>query len=221
VPIADAMNLGGVSAAWLTDVGIDTLAKLKKVGSIGAFRRVAIHRAGEVSTNLLYALEGAIHGVRWDLIPAGERDALRREAEGEGEPAPARKAKRGTPAAARGTAPTRKRRGVVDAGDVRAIALGLPETVESQHMGHPDMRVRKKIFCSVSLDGATIALRSTGANLDVLVRSDPETFSSVWAGRYLKINLARVSRDQLRDLIEESWLLAAPKTLAKAFRQSR
>lgn len=76
------VNLGPVSARWLVDAGIRTPADLRRLGSIKAFHRVAMHRGGVgVSANLLYALEGALQGVRWDHMPRAERDALRRAAE--------------------------------------------------------------------------------------------------------------------------------------------
>jgi hypothetical protein len=33
--------------------------------------------------------------------------------------------------------------------EFRRLALALPEAVESEHMGHPDFRVRKKIFATL------------------------------------------------------------------------
>ena len=33
--------------------------------------------------------------------------------------------------------------------DFRRIALGLPEASESAHMGHPDFRVRNKVFATL------------------------------------------------------------------------
>ena len=35
------------------------------------------------------------------------------------------------------------------ADEFRRIALSLPEAVEIGHMGHPDFRVRKKIFATL------------------------------------------------------------------------
>ena len=43
---------------------------------------VVMQRGGVgVSLNLLYALDGAIRGIRWDYLPKDHRDALRRSAE--------------------------------------------------------------------------------------------------------------------------------------------
>lgn len=74
-------NLGAVSAGWLEAAGIRTEADLRALGAVEAFRRVAFHRGGDVSMNLLYALEGALRGVRWDRLAVEERAALRRAAE--------------------------------------------------------------------------------------------------------------------------------------------
>ena len=78
--LARLRNLGPASSAWLVAAGIGTEAELRRIGAVEAFRRVAFHRGGDVSANLLYALEGALRDVRWDRLPAAERARLRREA---------------------------------------------------------------------------------------------------------------------------------------------
>jgi DNA transformation protein and related proteins len=82
--LARLRNLGTVSAGWLVAAGIRTEAELRTLGAVAAFRRVAMHRSGDVSLNLLYALEGALRDVRWDRLPAAERAALRAAAEAPG-----------------------------------------------------------------------------------------------------------------------------------------
>ena len=78
--LASLCNLGPVSARWLESAGIHTEAELRAIGAIEAFRRVAINRAGDVSMNLLYALDGALRGVRWDKLPPHVRVELREAA---------------------------------------------------------------------------------------------------------------------------------------------
>jgi DNA transformation protein len=75
--LARLRNLGPVSAAWLVAAGILSAAELRRLGAVAAYHRVATHRSGDASLNLLYALEGALRGVRWDRIPAADRAALR------------------------------------------------------------------------------------------------------------------------------------------------
>jgi DNA transformation protein len=70
-----------VAVAQLERAGITTPEKLRKLGSV----RAALRLTGvgvPVCASKLYALEGAIRGVRWHAIPAGERAALRKQFEG-------------------------------------------------------------------------------------------------------------------------------------------
>ena len=73
------VNLGPTSAGWLREVGIETVEDLERAGSVEAYLLVAESRPG-VSLNLLYALEGALQDVRWDLLPPDVRHDLRRRA---------------------------------------------------------------------------------------------------------------------------------------------
>jgi len=82
-------------------------------------------------------------------------------------------------------------------------------------MGHTDFRVCNKIFASLPKPGQ-VAMKIAPENLDALVRSDPETFKDVWGGRWLGVNLDRVTRPVLRDLLEDAWRLTAPKSLRSA-----
>ncbi|MBK6844010.1 MAG: MmcQ/YjbR family DNA-binding protein [Gemmatimonadetes bacterium] len=66
--------------------------------------------------------------------------------------------------------------------DVRRLARAFPEVHEGAHMGHADLRVRDKIFASLPDDPAVVSMKIAPVNLDVLVRSDPETFRDVWEG---------------------------------------
>lgn len=78
--IGSLLNLGPRSEQWLTAVGITTYEDLERLGSVQAYQRVreAFPRA---SANLLYALEGALLDVRWDLLPVQLREDLRRAAD--------------------------------------------------------------------------------------------------------------------------------------------
>ena len=82
VSLARLVNLGPISAGWLVGAGIRSPQALRRLGAIAAFHRVVMQRGGVgVSLNLLYALDGAIRGIRWDYLPKDHRDALRRAAE--------------------------------------------------------------------------------------------------------------------------------------------
>lgn len=73
--LSERPNLGTTLTAELSRAGIDTVERLSELGSIES--ALAILRGGEdVCANKLYALEGAIRGVRWHSIPEEELRAL-------------------------------------------------------------------------------------------------------------------------------------------------
>lgn len=62
------INIGMAVEAQLIEVGIETAAKLTEAGSRAAWLRIkAIDESACI--NRLYALEGAIRGVRWHDLP--------------------------------------------------------------------------------------------------------------------------------------------------------
>jgi hypothetical protein len=70
---------------------------------------------------------------------------------------------------------TARRRSVQD--DVRKIALALPRTEESQHMGRPDLRVGGKILATLPQDGRSVNVRVDRMQL--------------WNGQMLGVDLRR------------------------------
>ena len=71
-------NIGGTLAARLSNAGIDSPEELVSVGSIAATLRLR-GLEERACYNTLYALEGAIRGIRWHAIPKADRDELKRE----------------------------------------------------------------------------------------------------------------------------------------------
>ena len=109
--------------------------------------------------------------------------------------------------------------------DLRRIALALPET-EEKVAWEVDItfRVRDKIFAIMGQDGAQASIKATLEAQQALVASEPETFSvSAYTGRYgwTSVVLARVSAEELAELVEDAWRRTAPKRLVAAFDISR
>lgn len=72
-------NLGTVSAGWLEAAGIHSVKHLEEVGSVAAYQ--AVQRIGKApSLLLLYALEAALMGLRWDHLPEAVKVSLRQRA---------------------------------------------------------------------------------------------------------------------------------------------
>lgn len=72
----EAINIGRVTAAKLEEAGIDSIEKLRITGSTQAFLRLQALDPGACLC-LLYGLEGAIEGVKWNQLPAGKKHELK------------------------------------------------------------------------------------------------------------------------------------------------
>ena len=78
--LRELLNLGPASEAMLHTAGITGVEQLEELGSIEAYLRVREVRP-DASRNSLYALEGALLDVRWDLLPKDLRARLAQAAD--------------------------------------------------------------------------------------------------------------------------------------------
>lgn len=104
--------------------------------------------------------------------------------------------------------------------EFRRMALDFPETVESAHMGHPDFRVRGKIFATLSHPGKPWGMvKLTPDQQEVFIAHHPGTFEpakGAW-GRQgcTMVALKAANKTTLRRAILAAWLNSAPRQLAK------
>lgn len=105
------------------------------------------------------------------------------------------------------------------ADEFRALALALPEAVEDAHMGHPDFRVRRKIFATLSPQGDWGMVRLTPAEQKSFVWSEPDVFEPIagaWGQRgCTKVLLASADELTIRQALKCGWRNTAPKRLAE------
>ena len=73
--LVGVVNLGKALVAELAEIAITDGSQLKHLGSVEAACRIA-QQGRSVCANKLFALEGAIRGVRWHAIPSSERAEL-------------------------------------------------------------------------------------------------------------------------------------------------
>jgi hypothetical protein len=104
----------------------------------------------------------------------------------------------------------------------RRLALSLPEAFESAHMGHPDFRVKGKIFATLlRLDDQDWGMvKLTAAQQRQFVQALPEAFVPVkggWGARgATQVLLAIVDQATLRTALLAAWRNVAPKRLLQA-----
>ncbi|MCX4529031.1 MULTISPECIES: MmcQ/YjbR family DNA-binding protein [unclassified Streptomyces] len=105
--------------------------------------------------------------------------------------------------------------------DVRAIALSLPDSSEKPAWGMPTFRVGGKIFAALGDDDTSIGVKCPKEDRAELIAAEPEKFF-VREGHddnyaWLRVRLKAVSdAAELRTILTDSWLQAAPKRLAAA-----
>src|ERR1700726_3036476 len=72
------------------------------------------------------------------------------------------------------------------ADEFRSLALSLPEASEDAHMGHPDFRVRGKIFATLGPDESWGMVKLTADQQASFVGREPHVFrpaSGAWGRR--------------------------------------
>lgn len=74
-PFAQLANLGPKSAQFLQRAGIGSLEQLKRLGSVRAYSMVK-QVEPRASVNLLWALEGALSGLKWREVAKHHRTSL-------------------------------------------------------------------------------------------------------------------------------------------------
>ena len=100
----------------------------------------------------------------------------------------------------------------------RRLALSLPEATEAEHMGHPDFRVRNKVFASLGTpDGAWGTVKLTPEQQQVLLEAEPNAFkpaAGAWGRRgWTRVHLAAVDAATLESALGMAWRNTAPKAL--------
>ncbi len=95
------------------------------------------------------------------------------------------------------------------AAQFRRLALGLAGAVEKAHHGHPDFRVKNRIFATLGPDETWGMVKLDPARQADLVRRDPDAFEPI-AGAWgragcTKVHLARADRLAVESALREAW----------------
>ena len=99
------------------------------------------------------------------------------------------------------------------------MALGFPETSEGEHMGHPDFRVRGKIFATLWPGDVWGMVKLTADQQASFVQAEPHVFEPVngaWGRRgATKINLPAAQKASVSRAMAAAWRKTAPKRLVQ------
>jgi len=89
-------------------------------------------------------------------------------------------------------------------------------------MGHPDFRVRNKIFATLWPDEKRAVVKLSLADQAALLQMHPQVFSlNAWSHQgATNVHLPLADVALFRKLIEDSWRRVAPKKLVAAYDES-
>ncbi len=113
-------------------------------------------------------------------------------------------------------------------GDIRALAMALPEVSEKQHFRFkvPLWQVGDKTFLGMGRDEMTAVFCITEESAAARAAADPENAAAVrrmdarrsFLG--LEVRLGDMAPEVLQELVREAWVAQAPKTLVKQHREN-
>ncbi len=107
-------------------------------------------------------------------------------------------------------------------GEFRSLVLSLPQATEQSHMGHPDFRIKGKIFATLFArdDEWWCMLKLSVEQQKEFVGSEPRLFSPIKGGWGRKgctqARLGSINKNNIRKLrsaIFDAWCNVAPRRL--------
>ena len=98
---------------------------------------------------------------------------------------------------------------------IRKFVLSLPGVEEMDHFGRPSFRTKKRIFIVVRPDGLNLMVPDE--RKEFLFQAAPDIFvKKMWGKRpYMLVQLDRIGKADLEDLIREAHAAALPPAKSK------
>ncbi len=75
--LKDLPNLRLATERMLKKAGIKSVEQLEEQGALNAYKAICNSHSAKVSIELLWALEGAINGTHWSVVPQSRREELK------------------------------------------------------------------------------------------------------------------------------------------------
>lgn len=109
---------------------------------------------------------------------------------------------------------------MVTADEVRRVALALPRTEEALVRDRVKFRVGRIVYASISPDETSMGFGFPKEERAALIAAEPEKFHmpirSDERYNWVRVWLAAIDRDEMRELVVEAWRMAVPKRVAAA-----
>jgi hypothetical protein len=106
---------------------------------------------------------------------------------------------------------------------VRRIIDGLPDTIEGTSYGTPSWKVHGKFFARLRDEDTVLVAKVDKGEKQLLMEAEPDVFFETphYEGYgYFLVRLENIGDDELAEVIEDAWRLAAPKRLVAEFEEA-
>ncbi len=104
---------------------------------------------------------------------------------------------------------------MVGSEDVREIALALPRAYQAVVRDRVKYRVGRIVFLALSRDETVLGFGYPREERAALIASEPAKYlwppQSDMRYQWVQVRLAAIDRDELRDIIVNSWRMCVPK----------
>ena len=106
--------------------------------------------------------------------------------------------------------------------ELRRISFSFPEAIEKETWGHPTFRVNDKMFVACSTDDTTeptMTAKAPPGEQDLLLASGDRFFFPAYVGSkgWIGVKLdSDTDWAEVREIVEDSYRLIAPKRLVKS-----
>jgi hypothetical protein len=105
--------------------------------------------------------------------------------------------------------------------DIRGYAMALPDVAEKPHFRLPGFRVADRLLAHLEKGDAHAIVCVGQVEAETAAAREPDVYEQVWRnGRIfvgLRVDLARVTEERMRELIEHAWRNRAPKRLVAEY----
>ncbi|MEU5565425.1 MmcQ/YjbR family DNA-binding protein [Micromonospora musae] len=110
---------------------------------------------------------------------------------------------------------------MISLADLRGYAAALPDVVEQPHFRLPGFRVADRLLAHLEKGDAHAIVCVGQAEAGAAAAEQPDVYQEVWRnGRIfvgLRVDLARVTEERMRELVEQAWRNRAPKRLVAEY----
>ena len=105
--------------------------------------------------------------------------------------------------------------------DMRGYAMALPEVEEKSHFRLPGFRVADKLLAHLERGDKHAIVCVSQDEAKAASVEQPDIYQEVWRdGRIfvgLRVDLAKITKERMQELIERAWRNRAPKRLVKQY----